>query len=239
MRGGMRVRLAVWTCWLVWLAGWLVAGERSIEIADFEGANPLLGWTVSHDPQLSGATGRLVVGSGHEGRGAVLEYQFSCAEGPSCRDAILATWTPSAPVAVKRKGALSLWIRAAPEVKITLLVRDKSEGTKRYPFELTTLEHQVEGDWRHVVVPLAAKSTGYWDEDHTGRPEGRLSAIGILAESRYPRPTRGSVNFDDVQILESPDQTFALRVDLPLLPLPPGSERLESRLGGQHSHAGR
>ncbi len=229
MRGGMRVRLAMWTCWL---AGCLVAGERSVEIADFEGANPLLGWTVSHDSQLSGATGRLVIGSGHAGRGAVLEYQFRCAEGPSCRDAILATWTPSAPVAVKRKGALSLWIRAAPEVKITLLVRDKSEGTKRYPFEATTLEHQVEGDWRHVVVPLAAKSTGYWDEDHTGRPEGRLSAIGILAESRYPRPIRGSVRFDDVQILESPDQTFALRVDLPLLqPSPPGSEQLGSRLG--------
>src|ERR1700686_2662096 len=97
MRGGMRARLAMWTCWL---AGCLVAGERSIKIADFEGANPLLGWAVSHDPQLPGVTGRMVAGSGHEGQGAVLEYQFSCAEGPSCRDGILATWTPNAPVAV-------------------------------------------------------------------------------------------------------------------------------------------
>src|SRR5580704_7181351 len=155
---------------LCWLAGTLLAGERGIVIADFEGANPLQGWTVSRDRDSPDEASRLVVGSGHTGKGAVLEYQFGCVEGQGCGGAVTATWTPAQPVAVKRKGALSLWIRAAPEVKTTLLVRDKSEGIRRYPFEVTTLEHRVDGDWRQVVIPLAAKSTGYWDEEHTGRP---------------------------------------------------------------------
>jgi hypothetical protein len=224
----MRPQLAVCTCCL---AGSLMAATRTIAIADFDGPTPLKGWTISRDPPSPGVTGRLILGSGHSGRGAALEYQFSCGQGQDCRGAILATWTPATPVAVKSKGALSLWIRAAPEVKLTFLIRDKSEGTKRYPFEVATLEHQVDADWRHVVIPLAAKSTGYWDEDHSGKPEGRLSAIGILAEPRYPQPIHGSVGFDDVQILESPDQTFVLGRDLPLAPSPPGSAQLETRLG--------
>ena len=213
------------------LSGNLLAGEGRIEIADFEGANPLQGWTLSRDRESPDEAARLVVGSGHTGRGAVLEYQFGCVEGQGCGGAVTATWTPAEPVAVKRKGALSLWIRAAPEVKITLLIRDKSDGIRRYPFEVTTLEHRVDGDWRQVVIPLAAKSTGYWDEDHSGRPEGRLTSIGFVAESRYPQPIRGSVGLDDVQLIESADQLFELRMDLPLVPAPPGAAQLGPRLG--------
>jgi hypothetical protein len=225
---GMRAQVAMWACCL---AGSLVAGERRVEIADFDGVNPLRGWTVSSDPESTDVTRSLTIGSGHTGRGALLEYQFGCDRGKSCGGAVAATWTPTEPVAVKRRGALSMWIRAAPEVRITFLVRDKSEGTKRYSFEVTTLEHPVDRDWRQVVIPLAAKSTGYWDEDHSGRPEGRVTAIGILAEGRYPQPIRGSVGFDDVQLLESPDQKFVLRTDLPLVPAPPGSAQLGPRLG--------
>jgi len=217
-------------CWLA-LARGLLAGEPGILIADFDGASPLAGWTAVRDPDFPGAGGSLAVGEGHTGRGAALEYRFECGGGTRCGGSVAAVWTPVRPVATKHKGALSLWIRAAPEVKITLVVKDKSEGTRRYPFEVTTLEHPGGRDWRLAVVPLAAKSTGYFDEDHSGAPQGRVIAIGILAEARYPRAMRGTVAFDDLRLLESADQAFTLRLDAPLVPAQRGSAQLGPRLG--------
>jgi hypothetical protein len=216
--------------WGCWLAGGLLAAETGVSIADFDSANPLAGWTVSRDAGFPGADGSLAVGAGHKGRGAVLEYRFDCGGGARCGGAVAAVWTPAKPVGFKHKGALALWIRATPEVRITLLVGDKSEGTRRYPFEVTTLEHSG-GDWRQVVIPLAAKSTGYWDQDHSGTPQGRMTSIGILAEARYAQAMRGTVGFDDVRLLESPDQSFAPGLGLPLAPAPAASAELAPRLG--------
>jgi len=203
----------------------LLAGEGGVSIADFEGTEPLAGWTVSRDAGFPGADGKLTVGPGHTGRGAALEYRFDRG------GAVAAVWTPPKPVGFKHKGAISLWIRAAPEVKITLLVGDKSEGTRRYPFEVTTIEHPGGGDWRQVVIPFAAKSTGYWDEVHSGAPQGKMTSIGILAESRYAMAMSGSLGFDDVRLLDSPDQTFTLGAGLPVAPAPAGSAELGPRMG--------
>jgi hypothetical protein len=217
--------------WGCWLAGGLVAGEAGVSIADFDGADPLAGWTVSRDSAFPGADGSLAAGPGHTGRGAVLEYRFGCGGGTRCGGEIAAIWTPLKPVGFKHKGALSLWIRAAPEVKITLLVGDKSEGTRRYPFEVTTIEHPGSGDWRQVVIPLAAKSTGYWDEVHSGAPQGKMTSIGVLAEPRYAMAVHGTVGFDDLRLLDSPDQAFTLGAELPVAPAPAGSAELGPRLG--------
>ncbi len=207
-----------------------LSGEaQGLAIADFDGPNPLSGWAFSRD----GATGSLALGQGHIGQGAVLEYRFAC-RGASLCGAVAAVWKPAKPLKVKRRGALALWVRAAPEVKLTLLVTDKSEGRKRYPFEVATLEN-ARGNWRRISIPLAAKSTGYGDEDHAGAPEGRITAIGILAEARYPRlmssMLSGSVEFDDLRLLESADQPFELKPGAKLVPAPDGAGQLAPRLG--------
>ncbi len=216
--------------WTYWLAGSLLASDRPILISDFDGVDPLARWTVSGDPDVAVSRG-LSLGPGHTNRGAVLKYQFDCGRGSNCSGSVAAFWTPPKPIGVKRKAAISLWIRALPEVRLALLVKDTNEGLRRYPFEVTTLDNQALGDWRHVVIPLAAKSTGYWDENHSGRPEGRLSAIGIFAESRYPQPLQGALGFDELQLLESPDQTFALSAALPVAPAPPAAAHLRPRFG--------
>lgn len=222
---GVLARVVLWGCGL---ASGLLAGEQGILIADFDGANPLAGWRFSRDSEFPGADGSLGVGPGHTGQGAMLEYRFVCAGGSRCGGAVSAVWTPARPVSVKRSAALSLWIRAKAEVRITLLVRDKTEETRRYMFETTTLEHPGGEDWRQVVLPLASKGA---DENHSLAPKGRIRAIGILVEARYPQPMRGSVTFDDVRLLDSPDRSFALKAALPLRPAPPGSAQLAPRLG--------
>jgi len=210
---------AIWCAF--WMAAAAFAADSVTTIADFDGTNPLAGWTVSRES----AEGSLTAGPGHTGTGAILEYQFRR------NGSVSAVWTPEKPVPFKRHGAISLWIRGSAETKVTLLVGDKSEGTRRYPFEATSLEHPSGTDWRQVVIPLAAKSTGYWDEDHSGAPKGRMTSIAILAEPRFPLTAHGTVAFDDVRLLESADLSFELAPEMPLIEAPPGAAQLGPRFG--------
>lgn len=193
--------MVLWACLL---AGVLTASDIAV---------PIAGWTAEGGSLAPGAD-----------RGAVLTYDFT--KGGSAT----AMWTPAKPVPVKRRAALSLWIRADPEVKLAAVVRDKNFQTRRYPFEAVTLENP-DGNWRQVTIRLAAESTGYGDRDHAGPPEGRIVSLGIQAEPRYPQAVRGSIAFDDVRILESPDAVFSLDADSALTPAPAGAAHLAPRFG--------
>jgi len=149
---------------------------------------------------------------------------------------MVAAWKPPKPIPTKRRGAVSLWVRAAPEVRLALIVTDTNENTRNYPFDVVTLENPAGANWRQILIPLAAKSTGYFDEDHPGRPEGKIRSIGLTMENRFPGPINGKVEFDELQLLDSADQTFvlrqdALREDAVLELAPPDSARLSTRLG--------
>ena len=196
--------MILWGCCL---AGALWASDTAL---------PIAGWTAQG--------GSLTLGPGRKGQAAILAYNL--AMGASA----WLVFTPAKPIAVKHRAALSFWIRAAPEVRLTALVRDKNFIPRRYPFEAVTLENP-DGSWREVVIPLAAESTGYGDKDHNGPPEGRITSLAIVAESRYPRAARGSIGLDDVRLLDSPDRSFPLNADAPLTPPPAGAEHLAPRLG--------
>jgi polysaccharide biosynthesis protein PslG len=196
----VRARVLLLSCCL---AGSLLAGDTSIPLADFDGPNPLKGWTASNG-------GSLTLGPGHKGHGAVLAYEL--AAGGSAT----AMWTPARPIAVRHRATLSVWVRSSPQVKLAALVRNRNGQTTRYPFEAVTLENP-DGDWRQVVIPLAA--------------EGRFTSLGISAEARFPMAIRGTVSFDDVCLLASPDQTFELRTDMALSTVPAGAGHLAPRFG--------
>ena len=181
---------------------------------------PLDNWKFSIDPDYIQSEGNLSPGP----KGLILSYRFQHG------GAVVATYTPPTPIPTKRKAAVSLQVRSAPDVKLTLLIKDKDQVLSRYPFEAITVEHPTP-DWHQVTIPLSAKSTGYGDDDHNGAPRGRLTAIGILAEARYPRPMQGKVEFADVQILDSADQSFTLRPGVPLTPAPPSAAQLSPRIG--------
>jgi polysaccharide biosynthesis protein PslG len=216
------------TCWL---ATTTLANEHRTVIANFDGPSPLSGWNVSGISRSPGTPISLKIGPGHAGLGAELEYDFACNAEQDCSGSVTAIWTPAKPFSVKHDGAFSLWIRAGPEVKLTFLLSDQSAGTHRYPFETATIGSGAPGQWRQILIPFAATSTGYWDEDHNGGPEGKVTSIGIMAESRYPAPIRGSIGIDDMELLESADQVLQLEPDSALMPAPPDSGSLRSRLG--------
>jgi len=188
--------------WNCCLAGGLLAGDTSVSIADFDGPNPLKSWT--------SIGGWLTAGEGHSGRGAALAYEFGTGGSAT------AIFTPAKAIAGKHRAALSLWVRASSEVKLAAVVRDQNGQTKRYPFEWVTLENPS-GDWRQVVLPLTL--------------DGRIASLGIAAEPRYPRAVRGTVSFDELRLLETPDRTFSVRADAALTPVPAGAAQFAPRFG--------
>jgi hypothetical protein len=190
------------------LAPGLIIAQHATILTDFEGDHPLLGWTVSREVGNADVSGSLLTGQGHAGKGAAFEYRFGCRDSTGC-GGVAAIWKPDQAVKFKRKGAVSIWIKAAADVRVTLVLTDKSEGVRRYPFEVFSLENQT-GTWRQVSIPLAAKSTGYGDEEHAGAPEGRIAALGILVEPRYGQATRGTIAFDEIALRETAEQTFTL-----------------------------
>ncbi len=101
-------------------------------------------------------------------------------------------------------------------MKLAAVVHDRKGQTTRYPFEAVTLENP-DGDWRRVVISLAT--------------EGRIASLGISAEARFSTAIRGTVSFDDVCLLASPNQTFELRTDMALAPVPAGVAHLAPRFG--------
>jgi polysaccharide biosynthesis protein PslG len=202
--------------WGCCLAGGLLPGDASVPITDFDGPDALKNW------RAKGA--QLTLGDGHTGRGAVLAYELAAGASATV------VFTPVKPIAAKHRAALSFWIRAAPDVKLTALVRDQNGQTRRYPFEAVTLENP-NGDWRDVVLPLAMASTGFGDDDHDGAAGRRIASLEILAEPRYPHTIHGNIGLDDLRLLDSPDRTFSLSPDAALKAAPKGAEHLAPRLG--------
>ena len=201
---------------------WSAASPESGRlINDFDGPNALHGWSVGRSPESPGAYGDLSLGPGHVARGAALNYRFSCGGGTPCGGYVVAFWSPASPFSASRKAALSLWTRSSPQVKIFIIVRDQSGQTLRYRTEVTTLEHREIGEWRRVLVPLAAKLAGTGEDNGTLRLEGRIAGLGILVEPRYPQAMQGTVGFDDIRLLESSDQTLNLSPGAPLVSAPP------------------
>jgi hypothetical protein len=114
------------------------------------------------------ATGSLSLAPGHEGRGAVLSYRFTCLDQTHCGYYVAAIW--KAPSPLKPAAALSLWVRPTPEVELVIRVIDQSGQTVQFQANVPTLEHKEFDEWQQVVVSIRGKPV------HTGsaRIAGRL-----------------------------------------------------------------
>jgi Cellulase (glycosyl hydrolase family 5) len=184
----------------------LHAAGESYVIDDFDGPLALQHWHSSGD---------LSLGPGHQGQGAVLAYRFPCGQ-PGC-DAT-ALWTPGAPLPKKNKPAISLWLRASPEVGVTISVKDSSGQTSRLAIPAATLEDHDPRQWRNVVVPLSHEIKGH------------IAGIGVTAQPRYTAPMQGAVSFDEIRLLETKDAPFRLTADSKLA-TPSEPRELAPRMG--------
>jgi hypothetical protein len=198
-------------------------------IDDFEGPTALERWQFETNSESRTASGRLAMGPGHRDHGAVLEYRLSCGRDTTCSAYAEALWRPASPLPKRRDPVISLWIRFPPEVEVSLAVKDTSNRTLRFPIR-ASIERPKAGNWQYVVVPLSTKHAEDPVQFASGSIKGRVVEIGLLVQARDGVTVQGSVNFDEVRMLESPE-TFQVDAMAEAEPPAPEAVELAPRLG--------
>ena len=200
-------------------------------IDDFEGSNQLPHWRFSNGAEFPGASGMLSLGPGHAGRGAVLAYRLTCLDQVQCGHYVAAIWNAPHPFEVNPGAVLSLWVRLSPDVRLTVRVTDETGQTLQFYANEPTLEHPAPGEWQSVVVPITGQAAGHWGGASSGRIQGRIVDIAILADSRYAQPAQGQMMFDDVRLFKTADASFRLDRAAAVMRAPGGMGEVRDRLG--------
>jgi hypothetical protein len=195
------------------------AQARETTLDDFEGARAPEPWTFSNGPAFPGAKGSLTRGAGHHGSGAHLAYDFSGGGA-----FVAASLKLAAPINAAEVG---FWVRAAG-IRAWLRVTDSTAQVLQYelprPF--------AAGDpsaWFRQVVELDAPDT-HFGGSNDGALHGPITDVTILAANPLEKGAVGAIDFDEVVAID----TVGVTIDLStasLIPAPPGSADLGSRLG--------
>jgi hypothetical protein len=205
-------------------------GSSGMLVGDFHNRSSLAQWRFSNGAEFPGASGSLSLGEGHSGSGAKLNYQIRCdSQSETCGHYVGAYRSVSVPRG-RQFHALSLWASLPPEMRLVLRVEDETGQTLQYSVNTPTLEHQGRNAWNPVLVSLDEAPDDYWGGAENGHLKGRIVQVAILADSRNSVPTHGTLNFDDVWLLDSPNTTFNLDANARTIPVPLSSVSLSSRL---------
>jgi hypothetical protein len=178
------------------------SGHPPLLIDDFEAPTALQSWHVLVSPEHPSAGDALTLGPGHRGHGALLTYRLTCQGNIGCGAYAAAVFRPPSALPRFRDPAISLWIRSSPDVEVSLVIKDTSRQTLRFPIR-ASIEQSKADDWAYRNVPLSRKRDG----EATGGIKGRLEEIDILVQGRARTSVEGSVSFDDVQLREG-SETF-------------------------------
>jgi len=142
--------------------------RNAYPIDTFETSTSLAHWQVSGSASLR-------LGIGYHGSGAVLTYRTER------KIPITVTCTPPSPLPKVQNATLSLWVRSAEDVDVSLKVSDTGGETLVLPVG-PSLEHPQEGEWRYVSA-LVKK---------------RIASVSIIIRSRNEATVQGDLSFDEL-----------------------------------------
>ncbi|HEY1947847.1 MAG TPA: cellulase family glycosylhydrolase [Bryobacteraceae bacterium] len=200
-------------------------------IDNFDASKKLPHWLFSNGAEFPGASGKLSLGPGHEKRGAILAYRFTCQDQIHCGSYVAAIWKAPRPLEATPGAALSLWVRFPSDVRLTIRVTDQTGQTLQFHANAPTLEQAASDDWRQIVMPVTDKTTEHWGGVNNGQLQGSLTSVAILADSGYAHATQGQMAFDDVRLFTPTDSILHLDQTTPLMTAPQGTAELRPRLG--------
>jgi hypothetical protein len=215
-----------------------------IVLDHFDHAKKLHHWSFSNGPEFPGGDGSLSLGRAEagadgpeeNGHHAILAYRFTCSDRTHCGHYVAATWTAPAPIEVKPGAALAVWTRFSPDIDLAVRVQDQSGQTLQFsangfPLEHREFESRERGEGQRIVIPITAHTEAHWGGANSGQLQGRIVSIAILANARYPRPSQGQLEFDDLRLVSTADSVFSLDPAAALLAAPEGAGELRPRLG--------
>jgi hypothetical protein len=200
-------------------------------IDNFDASKKLQHWTFSNGADFPGASGRLSLGPGHERRGAILAYNFTCQDPAHCGSYVAAIWQSPRPLEAYAGAALSLWAQFPADVRLTIRITDQTGQTLQFHANAPNLEQMTSDEWRQIVVPITNKTAEHWGGVNNGQFQGSLAAVAILADSAYVHATRGQMAFDDVRLFTPTDSVFHLDQTASIITAPQGAAELRPRLG--------
>jgi hypothetical protein len=207
--------------WLVIFLGAPLAPVSADTLIDsFERPTAPAPWRFGNGPEFPGATGSLTAGQGHSGIGAHLAYDLS--QGGHY---VSASLTLSSPLTA---AAIGFWVRSPANITLVLRAVDTSGQTLQYNLR-RPLENLDPNSWYQHVVAFDT-ANGWWGGLNDGQVHFPITGISILAADPLMPRAIGAIDFDEVTAVSS--TTFDLDpVRQSLIPGPPGSEAVLSRLG--------
>jgi len=214
--------------WVGFLSGTITSVWSSINlfaptetlVDDFEGGSSPAPWTFANGPEFPGATGSLTLTTGYTGHGMRLAYDFSAGGAY-----VSAGLTLPQPLSA---AAIAFRVRSPAGIHVTLRVVDESGQTLQYR-ALRPFETPDPPAWCRDVVDLATPDL-HWSGMNDGIVHGRISQIYLLAADPLEAGAVGTMDFDDVQVMEQ----LLVNLDpfqMPVTPAPAGSSNLSSLLG--------
>jgi len=204
------------------IAAACMAADSSADILidSFDGRSTAAPWTFSNGPEFPGASGSLSIGTGYSGQGAHIAYDFSM--GGSYVGAFLNLATPVS------AAAISLWVRSPADIFVTLRVTDSTGQTLQYLLSRPVSASPDPTVWYQQIVALDGPSLWY-SGANDGVLHNPIKTIGVLAGSPPIASPVDSIDFDQVIAVSS--TAYTLSPQAGLVPGPPGSGNLLSRMG--------
>lgn len=205
---------------LMIMAGLLPLRAAADVVLDTFERNAIAPWTFYNGAEFPGATGSLNLGTGHQGKGALLSYDLS--RGGQYVSANLNLASPI------NAAAVSLWLQSPPNIFVNLRVNDSTGQTLQYRLNRPVSTISDPKAWYQQIVALNAPESS-WGGANDGTVHPPISQIAILAADPPEAGPKGSIGFDDVVAISAINYTLN-----PSASVVPGS----SRVGDMFSNLG-
>ena len=184
----------------------LVNGE--VVVDDFEDRSVVQPWSLWHSAGV-GTRASLATGPGFEStRGMHLDYDFGClVAGQSCGEYAAATLNFEQPI--EARAALALMTRSPSYLQLHARIIDASGQTLQYRL-IRPLSGYDQQTWYRALADLARPDQS-WGGAASGRIEGGIRKIQLLASSAAGVAVTGVLEVDRVSLLEAvPDPVRTL-----------------------------
>jgi hypothetical protein len=201
------------------------ASSPLITLANFDGApDSYANWTFFPGTEFAGASGSVGEAAGHSStKAGALNYDLGCnrtADGlpnSACGRYVAMELRFSGTINTSSsQPAIGLWLRNAQgTARPTLRVTDSTKQVLQFQVPMRSLEQPAAGEWQYVEVPIASSKLFF-----SGAADGVLhppiKSVAIMNGDLPMAYVPGSLEVDNVQLLNTPSTTFELKSNAPL-----------------------
>lgn len=199
------------------------ASSLNAMVATFDTpADNVSNWSFYPGSEFAGANGSLVEGVGlNNTKAGSLVYDLGCNRSTdglpntACGRYVSMDLRPSKPIDTSSisQPTIGLWIHntqgtARPSIRIT----DSTNQVLQFKVQLRSIEQPAAGEWQYVEVPVAS-SSAYFNGANDGVLHSPIKAISVMNGDLPMAYVPGTMEVDNVQVLNAPSTQFTLKTN--------------------------